>query len=165
MAGAAPAGPVSGVTAATVMMESAAARVRMGMGVPREECVVGCGCCRDGPDGPSGPAGGRRGGTRSICRPGRPAQASVAGNDAGTPIPAVRMPYRVSAKDPEVLEVTATTAGCDCRWYLELDWSSGGRSGTVRIDDDGRPFRTSGIKGLPRYEYDTSHRRWTPRTG
>ncbi|MFI8307825.1 helix-turn-helix domain-containing protein [Streptomyces sp. NPDC085927] len=96
---------------------------------------------------------------------GTPIARAVAGNDAGTPIPAVRMPYRVSAKDPEVLEVTATTADCDCRWYLELDWSSGGRSGTVRIDDDGRPFRTSGIKGLPRYEYDTSHRRWAPRAG
>ncbi|MEF9907403.1 helix-turn-helix transcriptional regulator [Streptomyces sp. P9-A2] len=95
----------------------------------------------------------------------RPIARAVAGNDAGTPIPAVRMPYRVSAEDPEVLEVTATTAGCDCRWYLELDWSSRGRSGTVRIDDDGRPFRTSGIEGLPRYEYDTSHRRWAPRTG
>ncbi|MGY0070707.1 helix-turn-helix domain-containing protein [Streptomyces sp. QTS137] len=95
----------------------------------------------------------------------RPIARAVAGNDAGTPIPAVRMPYRVSAKDPEVLEVTATAAGCDCRWYLELDWSSGGRSGTVRIDDGGRPFRTSGIEGLPRYEYDTSNRRWAPRTG
>ncbi|SDC45246.1 Helix-turn-helix domain-containing protein [Streptomyces prasinopilosus] len=93
----------------------------------------------------------------------RPIARAVAGNDAGTPIPAVRMPYRVSAKDPEVLEVTATTAHCDCRWYLELDWSSGGRSGTVRIDDGGRPFRTSGIEGLPRYEYDTAHRRWAPR--
>ncbi len=94
----------------------------------------------------------------------RPIARAVAGNDAGTPIPAVRMPYRVSAKDPEVLEVTARTADCDCRWYLELDWSSGGRSGTVRIDDGGRPFRTSGIAGLPRYEYDTSNRRWAPRT-
>ncbi|MFC9953654.1 helix-turn-helix domain-containing protein [Streptomyces prasinus] len=95
----------------------------------------------------------------------RPIARAVAGNDAGTPIPAVRMPYRVSARDPEVLEVTATTAGCDCRWHLELDWSSGGRSGTARIDDGGRPFRTSGIEGLPRYEYDTSRRRWTPRAG
>ncbi|MFC1232799.1 MULTISPECIES: helix-turn-helix domain-containing protein [Streptomyces] len=95
----------------------------------------------------------------------RPIARAVAGNDAGTPIPAVRMPYRVSARDPEVLEVTATTAGCDCRWHLELDWSSGGRSGTARIDDGGRPFRTSGVEGLPRYEYDTSRRRWTPRAG
>ncbi|MFC5241308.1 helix-turn-helix domain-containing protein [Streptomyces atrovirens] len=93
----------------------------------------------------------------------RPIARAVAGNDAGTPIPAVRMPYRVSATDPEVLRVTARTADCDCRWYLELDWSSQGRTGTVRVDDHGRPFRTSGIGGLPRYEYDTSARGWKPR--
>ncbi|MEU0245437.1 helix-turn-helix transcriptional regulator [Streptomyces sp. NPDC006235] len=92
----------------------------------------------------------------------RPIARAVAGSDAGTPIPAVRMPYRVSARDPEVLLVNARTHGCDCRWYLELDWSSQGRTGTVRIDDAGRPFRTSGIKGLPRYTYDTSERRWAP---
>lgn len=94
----------------------------------------------------------------------RPLARAVAGNDAGTPVPAVRMPYRVSATDPEVLLVTARTVTCDCRWYLELDWSSRGRTGTVRVDDRGRPFRTSGIEGLPRYAYDTSARRWTPHT-
>ncbi|MEU6105333.1 helix-turn-helix domain-containing protein [Streptomyces flaveolus] len=92
----------------------------------------------------------------------RPVARAVAGNDSGTPIPAVSMPYRVSAKDPEVLLVTAATSSCDCRWYLELDWSSQGRKGTVRIDDDGRPFRTSAIEGLPRYTYDTLGRRWGP---
>ncbi|MFC9508321.1 helix-turn-helix domain-containing protein [Streptomyces sp. NPDC057002] len=92
----------------------------------------------------------------------RPIAHAVAGSDTGVPIPAVRMPYRVSAEDPEVLLVTARTVTCDCRWYLELDWSSQGRKGTVRIDDAGRPFRTSGIKGLPRYMYDTSARQWTP---
>ncbi|MEU9593817.1 helix-turn-helix transcriptional regulator [Streptomyces sp. NPDC048193] len=92
----------------------------------------------------------------------RPIARAVAGNDSGTPIPAVRMPYRVSAKDPEVLLVTAGTSSCDCRWYLELDWSSQGRSGTVHIDDDGRPFRTSALEGLPRYRYDTLGRRWGP---
>jgi hypothetical protein len=92
----------------------------------------------------------------------RPIARSLPGNDAGTPIPAVRMPYQVSAQDPEVLRVTARTETCDCRWYLELDWSSQGRTGSVRIDDNGRPFRTSDIKGLPRYMYDTSERHWTP---
>ncbi|MEU2517473.1 helix-turn-helix domain-containing protein [Streptomyces pseudogriseolus] len=95
----------------------------------------------------------------------RPIARAVAGNDAGEPIPAVRMPYRVSATDPEVLMVTARTEGCDCRWYLELDWSSQGRTGTVRIDDRGRPFRTSAVEGLPHYEYDTLNRSWRTRTG
>lgn len=92
----------------------------------------------------------------------RPIARPVAGNDSGTVIPAMRLPYRVSAEDPEVLLVTARTGGCDCRWWLELDWSSQGREGTVRIDDEGRPLRTTSIKGLPRYGYDTSTRAWTP---
>ncbi|MFJ2256980.1 helix-turn-helix domain-containing protein [Streptomyces sp. NPDC087844] len=94
----------------------------------------------------------------------RPIARAVPGNDTGTPIPAVRMPYRVSASDPEVLLVTAQTENCGCDWYLELDWSSEGRTGTARIDDHGRPFRTSAIKGLPRYWYGTegSERKWVP---
>ncbi|WRZ89815.1 helix-turn-helix domain-containing protein [Streptomyces sp. NBC_01007] len=90
----------------------------------------------------------------------RPIARAVPGNDAGTITPPLQMPYRVSVADPEVLTVDARTDGCDCRWYLELDWSSQGRTGTERIDDDGVPFRTSGIKGLPHYWY--AHDGWTP---
>ncbi|MFC8096321.1 helix-turn-helix domain-containing protein [Streptomyces sp. NPDC057301] len=90
----------------------------------------------------------------------RPIARPVDGNDTGVTIPAMRLPYRVSAEDPEVLLVDARTKNCDCSWYLELDWSSQGRTGTVRIDDHGRPFRTTGIKGLPTYVYDTSARSW-----
>ncbi|MFE3019664.1 helix-turn-helix domain-containing protein [Streptomyces sp. NPDC059256] len=90
----------------------------------------------------------------------RPLARSVAGSDAGVEIPAVSFPYRVSASDPEVLLVTGRAVRCDCDWYLELEWSSGAQSGTVRIDDRGRPFRTSGIRGLPTYEYDTIGRAW-----
>lgn len=86
----------------------------------------------------------------------RPIAHSEPGNDGENVIPAVRMPYRVSAEDPEILLVTARTEACDCSWYLELDWSSQGRTGTVLVDDHGRPFRTTGIKGLPRYWYGTN---------
>ncbi|MFF4252358.1 helix-turn-helix domain-containing protein [Streptomyces sp. NPDC001663] len=95
----------------------------------------------------------------------RPIAHSVSGNDSGKTIPAVQFPYRVSAEDPEVLLVTATTETYDCNWYLELDWSSQGRTGTIRIDDHGRPFRTSSIKGLPHYGYGTNGhgvRQWVP---
>jgi hypothetical protein len=91
----------------------------------------------------------------------RPLARSVAGSDeAGARAPAVHLPYRVSAQDPEVLLVTARTESCDCRWYLELDWASQGRTGTLRIDDHGKPFRTSSIKGLPHYWY--SAKGWAP---
>ncbi|MEU7516722.1 XRE family transcriptional regulator, partial [Streptomyces sp. NPDC042898] len=95
----------------------------------------------------------------------RPLARPVDGYDAsgaeGRTIPAVSFPYTVTSADPEELLVTARTAGCDCRWYLELAWSSEGRSGTVRIGDgEGKPFRTSGIKGRPVHEYDPVGRRW-----
>ncbi|MEU6372018.1 helix-turn-helix transcriptional regulator [Streptomyces sp. NPDC046909] len=90
----------------------------------------------------------------------RPVAHSVAGFDGENEIPAIQMPYRVSAEDPEVLLVTARTVTCDCDWYLELDWSSQGRKGTVRIDDRGTPFRTTADKKLPQYSYDTSNRVW-----
>ncbi|MHC5902305.1 helix-turn-helix domain-containing protein [Streptomyces sp. S6] len=92
----------------------------------------------------------------------RPIARSMPGGDENTKFPAISFPYSVSSKDPEILQVTARTAGCDCSWYLELDWSSQGRTGTVRIDDAGRPFRTTAITGLPRYLYDYQSRNWAP---
>nr|WP_028808934.1 helix-turn-helix transcriptional regulator [Streptomyces sp. 351MFTsu5.1] len=98
----------------------------------------------------------------------RPIARSKPGNDGENVIPAVKLPYRVSSTDPEILLVTAETVTCDCTWYLELDWSSQGRTGTVRIDDHGKPFRTTSIKGLPRYWYGTDaagQRAWVEYTG
>ncbi|MHC3388055.1 helix-turn-helix domain-containing protein [Streptomyces lavendulocolor] len=94
----------------------------------------------------------------------RPLARSVDGLDASgaevRKIPAVSFPYKVTSSDPEELLVSARTAGCDCRWYLELEWSAGGRTGTVRITDGGKPFRTSGTRGRPAYVYDSAEGRW-----
>ncbi|WP_282696265.1 helix-turn-helix transcriptional regulator [Streptomyces sp. CC208A] len=95
----------------------------------------------------------------------RPVARALDGYDAsgqeGRTIPAVSFPYAVTAAEPEELLVSARTAGCDCRWYLELEWSSEGHRGTVRIgDEDGEPFRTSGAKGRAVYGYDSGGRAW-----
>ncbi|MFI1975188.1 helix-turn-helix domain-containing protein [Streptomyces wedmorensis] len=95
----------------------------------------------------------------------RPVARALDGYDAsgeeGRTLPAVSFPYAVSVAEPEELLVFAGAAGCDCRWYLELEWSSEGRRGTVRIgDEDGAPFRTSGAKGRPVYGYDSVGRAW-----
>ena len=95
----------------------------------------------------------------------RPITRPKDGADIEHTIPAVHFPYRVSAEDPEVLLVDATTQTYDARWYLELDWSSQGRTGTIRIDDHGRPFHTTSIKGMPHYWYGTNDaggRAWVP---
>ncbi|MGW8356837.1 helix-turn-helix domain-containing protein [Streptomyces wedmorensis] len=95
----------------------------------------------------------------------RPVARALDGYDAsgqeGRTLPAVSFPYAVSVAEPEELLVFAGAAGCDCRWYLELEWSSEGRRGTVRIgDEDGAPFRTSGAKGRPVHGYDSVGRAW-----
>ncbi|MBL1104239.1 helix-turn-helix domain-containing protein [Streptomyces sp. 5-8] len=98
----------------------------------------------------------------------RPIARPKDGADSEHTVPAVHFPYRVSAEDPQVLLVDATTQTYDARWYLELDWSSQGRTGTVRIDDHGRPFHTTSTRGIPRYWYgtnDTDERAWVPYGG
>lgn len=94
----------------------------------------------------------------------RPLARPVDGLDASgaevRKIPAVSFPYKVTSSDPEELLVSARTAGCDCRWYLEMEWSAGGRTGTVRITDGGKPFRTSGTRGRPVYVHDSAEGRW-----
>ncbi|MET9722900.1 helix-turn-helix domain-containing protein [Streptomyces zaomyceticus] len=99
----------------------------------------------------------------------RPVARALDGYDAsgqeGRTLPAVSFPYKVSAAEPEELLIHAGAAKCDCRWYLELEWSSEGRRGTVRIgDEDGAPFRTSGAKERPVYMYDSAGRRWITST-
>ncbi|MFH8680654.1 helix-turn-helix domain-containing protein [Streptomyces lydicus] len=62
-------------------------------------------------------------------------------------------PYKASERDPEVFKIVARAGARDVRWYMELEWSSGNRHGTLRIDDNGEPFHTSGMAGRPQYDY------------
>ncbi|MET7600767.1 helix-turn-helix domain-containing protein [Streptomyces sp. NPDC005496] len=85
--------------------------------------------------------------------------------DAGRP--AVRpaggqrdFPYKVSESDPEVFYVFADARTHHVSWYLELDWSSGTKHGTVRVDDRGKVFRTSGNVGRPAYTYPLGSSEW-----
>ncbi|WP_436773228.1 helix-turn-helix domain-containing protein [Yinghuangia sp. YIM S09857] len=85
--------------------------------------------------------------------------------DAGRPGTAPKsgqrdFPYKVSETDPEVFYVTAHSEGHDVSWYLELEWSSGDRRGSVRIDDNGKPFRTSANAGRPAYQYPNGASEW-----
>ncbi|WP_226962039.1 MULTISPECIES: helix-turn-helix domain-containing protein [Streptomyces] len=57
---------------------------------------------------------------------------------------APRLPFAVTAREPLALRIEARAAACDCDWFVELEWSSGGERGTLRLDDGGVPFRTSG---------------------
>ncbi|MFK4067688.1 helix-turn-helix domain-containing protein [Streptomyces sp. NPDC029674] len=69
-------------------------------------------------------------------------------------------PYKVSESDPEVFYIMANTDLHDVRWYLELEWSSGRRHDALRVDDQGKPFRTSGSKGRPTYGWPPGASKW-----
>ncbi|MER5994418.1 helix-turn-helix domain-containing protein [Streptomyces viridosporus] len=69
-------------------------------------------------------------------------------------------PYKVSESDPEVFHVFADARAHHVSWYLELAWSSGDQRGTVRIDDNGKPFRTSGNTGRPAYTHPLGAFEW-----
>ncbi|MFF5338631.1 helix-turn-helix domain-containing protein [Streptomyces sp. NPDC013181] len=88
----------------------------------------------------------------------RPVLKPVAGKQGDEVVPAKDFPFRVSSSDVEVFDLDVHVEGHDVSWYLELEWSSGGRTGTVRVDEGGKPFRTSSIAGRPEYyyRYDTS---------
>nr|WP_128379726.1 helix-turn-helix transcriptional regulator [Streptomyces cavernae] len=90
--------------------------------------------------------------------------------DNGSPTVTVKggqrdFPYKVSESDPEVFYVTARTKANDVRWDLTLDWSSGSRRGTIRIDNDGTPFRTSANVNRPGYDYPLGGSEWIERIG
>ncbi|ARZ69202.1 hypothetical protein SMD11_3569 [Streptomyces albireticuli] len=86
-----------------------------------------------------------------------------AGSPALTPVAGQRdFPYKVSRTDPEVFYIKADAKQRDVRWHLELQWSSGGRRGTLRIDDQGRSFRTSGSTGRPSYQQPPGDTKWGP---
>lgn len=95
----------------------------------------------------------------------QPATKPVGGIQGDVKIPAVDFPYKVSANDPQVLNLDVHTEAHDVSWYLELDWSSGARKGTVRVDDGGQPFRTSSLKGRPLYLYNLQTNVWEQKSG
>lgn len=71
------------------------------------------------------------------------------------------LPLKVSEGDPEVIEITAQTTSHDVSWYLELEWSSGDRKGTLTIDTGhGTPFRTSALNGRPLYVHPIDGQAW-----
>lgn len=93
----------------------------------------------------------------------RPTANPVAGQDGDIKVPAKDFPFKVSTHDPQVLNLTVHTEGHDVSWYLEVGWSSGSRQGTVRVDDGGRPFRTSAIQGREQFTYWANKHKWVPK--
>ncbi|MFD7342095.1 helix-turn-helix domain-containing protein [Streptomyces violascens] len=90
----------------------------------------------------------------------QPVSKPVAGQQADAAIPARDFPFKVSTKDPEVFDLNVHTQAHDVSWYLEVSWSSGDRSDKIVVNDNGKPFRTSAVKGRPAYEYRLDTNVW-----
>ncbi|WP_327189705.1 helix-turn-helix domain-containing protein [Streptomyces xinghaiensis] len=134
---------VQGTGEETVVLQALRVRVVERAGVPAWNAYrMGIGCGGDVP-------------TRTF------AVDLAAGNPAPVPKAGQRdFPYKVSESDPEVLYVTAEADAQYVSWYAELEWSSGGRHGILRVDDNGRPFRTTSAKGRPDYGYPLGGDGW-----
>ena len=57
----------------------------------------------------------------------------------------VSFPYKVTHADPEVIRLVASTDRCDCRWIIELVYVDGDEQHVMRIDNAGKPFRTTAL--------------------
>ncbi|MFD6078630.1 helix-turn-helix domain-containing protein [Streptomyces hydrogenans] len=90
----------------------------------------------------------------------RPYVKAVAGQDGDRVVPAKDFPYQVATGDAEVLNLDVHTEEHAVAWYLELEWSTGDRKGTLRIDDGGQPFRVHAIEGRPVYGYWPDKGEW-----
>ncbi|MCX4847240.1 helix-turn-helix transcriptional regulator [Streptomyces sp. NBC_00893] len=93
----------------------------------------------------------------------RPNLTPVAGQQGDTRVPPKDFPFKVSSTDVEVFDLKVHVEGHDVSWYLDLEWSSGGRTGMLRIDDGGKPFRTSSIQARPKYMYRYDTAQWVPK--
>jgi hypothetical protein len=76
--------------------------------------------------------------------------------------PARPFPFTISSSDPEVFHLYGVTHACDCRWYVDIEWSSAGVTGTMKIDDNGQPFRTVGTDGIQVTSVTEELTSWTP---
>ncbi|MEU0526849.1 helix-turn-helix domain-containing protein [Streptomyces niveus] len=90
----------------------------------------------------------------------RPVVRPVDGGSEQGPLPAPKLPYQVTAGEPLVLKIEASTNGCDCDWFVELRWSAGERTGIARIDEGGKPFRTSASASGGVYGHDVETGKW-----
>ncbi|MGW0853762.1 helix-turn-helix domain-containing protein [Streptomyces sp. NPDC002690] len=90
----------------------------------------------------------------------QPRTEPVAGKQGDAVVPAQDFPFRTSSTDVQVFDLDVHVEGHDVSWYLELDWTSGDRHGTLRVDDRGEPFQVSSVSARPSYIYWPDRAQW-----
>ena len=87
-------------------------------------------------------------------------QARVDGDSIGVkPHKGTVFPLTVTTTDVESLRLTIVNRTCDCDWVAVIDWARKGRTGTIRVDDGGHPYRTTAHRVARRYCGDSGNPR------
>jgi hypothetical protein len=89
--------------------------------------------------------------------------------DHPTPIARYRSPEGVRPfaltlrnDEREIVDVIATARKCLCTWRIEIEFTVCDRAESLRLDDAGRPFRTTGPSKLTTtHTWDWTTRAWT----
>jgi hypothetical protein len=79
----------------------------------------------------------------------------------GYRVAATPLPHLVLSDSADVLYIQAQTASFDCDWIAYVDWTSEGRSGSLRADDRGQPFRTAAIRRAAWVSADPAAETWS----
>jgi hypothetical protein len=85
----------------------------------------------------------------------------------GQPVVPKNFPFKVDPNDVEQFKVRPFSTAEDVEWVLWLRWSSGSQSGEFRIDDKGKPFRTTATAGSAKWCADPAPQTpvWRPSCG
>ena len=70
-------------------------------------------------------------------------KALVGAYGPGENVAPLKLPYKVTYDDGLVLIIYGQVKKLDCIWSADILWSSGGRNGSFRIDNNGKPFETT----------------------
>jgi hypothetical protein len=85
----------------------------------------------------------------------------ITGQDVnGNPVPPAPLPHAVSRQEPEVWYIKAITHRCDCEWVAHIDWISDGERGSIKVTENGHPFRTA--TSTRALEVNSSRGTWMP---
>lgn len=57
------------------------------------------------------------------------------------------LPVKIAPADLWKIEISAVSAHNDCDWIAKVTWAYDGRTRVSTIDDQGKPFRTTGLSG------------------
>ncbi|MGW6446282.1 hypothetical protein [Lentzea sp. NPDC055074] len=96
-----------------------------------------------------------------------PTAVPRAGQSSGQRVEAKSFPFKIGPNDVEQFYVTVNSPAEDVEWVLLVQWSSGTRTGEFRVDDHGKPFRTTATTKATRWCTSSDDNRlvWRPSCG